>query len=146
MGCCRPAAHDPLPWAGDVQTRVASTLGNAIFVAAYLIMVVPLTLHAPGAAPLARGAPPTAEPDAPAESDDPWPLAIIGSGAIFLLMFMQYAGMVTGNRIEGQQHAATTSIADFLMWGLVLAVAGLFAWAANNVAGRISGRSAPPAR
>ena len=34
---------DPLPWAGDVKTRVASNMGNAIFVAAYLIMVVPLT-------------------------------------------------------------------------------------------------------
>ncbi len=34
---------DPLPWAGDVQTRVASNMGNAIFVAAYLIMVVPIT-------------------------------------------------------------------------------------------------------
>lgn len=35
---------DPLPWAGDVTTRVASNMGNAIFVASYLIMVVPLTL------------------------------------------------------------------------------------------------------
>ena len=35
---------DPLPWAGNVQTRVASNMGNAIFVAAYLIMIVPLVL------------------------------------------------------------------------------------------------------
>lgn len=34
---------DPLPWAGDVQTRVASNMGNPIFVAAYLIMIIPLT-------------------------------------------------------------------------------------------------------
>jgi tetratricopeptide (TPR) repeat protein len=34
---------DPLPWAGDVMRRVASNMGNAIFVAAYLIMIVPLT-------------------------------------------------------------------------------------------------------
>ncbi|MBC8264557.1 MAG: hypothetical protein H8E47_10595, partial [Anaerolineales bacterium] len=33
---------DPLPWASPVETRVASNMGNAIFVAAYLIMVVPL--------------------------------------------------------------------------------------------------------
>ncbi len=33
---------DPLPWAGDVTVRVASNMGNAIFVAAYLIMIVPL--------------------------------------------------------------------------------------------------------
>ncbi len=35
---------DPLPWAGNVQSRVASNLGNAIFVASYLIMAIPLTL------------------------------------------------------------------------------------------------------
>jgi len=35
---------DPLPWAAPVETRVASNMGNPIFVAAYLIMVVPLTL------------------------------------------------------------------------------------------------------
>ncbi len=35
---------DPLPWGGDVTNRVASNMGNAIFVAAYLIMLVPLTL------------------------------------------------------------------------------------------------------
>ncbi|MEW5957103.1 MAG: tetratricopeptide repeat protein [Chloroflexota bacterium] len=35
---------DPLPWAGDVTARVASNMGNAIFVASYLIMIVPLTL------------------------------------------------------------------------------------------------------
>ena len=35
---------DPVPWAGDVTIRVASNMGNSIFVAAYLIMVSPLTL------------------------------------------------------------------------------------------------------
>ncbi len=35
---------DPLPWAGDVTERVAGHMGNAIFIAAYLIMVAPLTL------------------------------------------------------------------------------------------------------
>jgi tetratricopeptide (TPR) repeat protein len=35
---------DPLPWAGEVTRRVASNMGNSIFVAAYLIMAVPLTL------------------------------------------------------------------------------------------------------
>lgn len=34
---------DPLPWMGNVEARVASTMGNAIFIAAYLIMVLPLT-------------------------------------------------------------------------------------------------------
>ena len=35
---------DPIPWGGDVTTRVASHMGNSIFVAAYLIMVFPLTV------------------------------------------------------------------------------------------------------
>lgn len=35
---------DPVPWAGDVTVRVAANMGNSIFVAAYLIMVSPLTL------------------------------------------------------------------------------------------------------
>lgn len=34
---------DPLPWGGDVQRRIAGHMGNAIFIAAYLIMAVPLT-------------------------------------------------------------------------------------------------------
>jgi tetratricopeptide (TPR) repeat protein len=33
---------DPLPWRGDTVTRVASTMGNSIFIAAFLIMVVPI--------------------------------------------------------------------------------------------------------
>ena len=35
---------DPIPWGGDVSIRIASTLGNSIFIAAYLIMVFPLAL------------------------------------------------------------------------------------------------------
>ena len=35
---------DPLPWGGNVQRRVAGHMGNAIFIAAYLIMAVPLTV------------------------------------------------------------------------------------------------------
>ena len=35
---------DPLPWGGNVVARVASNMGNAIFVSAYMIMVLPLTL------------------------------------------------------------------------------------------------------
>ena len=43
-GILQHFGHDPLPWGGDVQTRVAGQMGNAIFIAAYLIMVIPLTL------------------------------------------------------------------------------------------------------
>lgn len=35
---------DPIPWGGDVSTRIAANMGNSIFVAAYLIMVFPLTV------------------------------------------------------------------------------------------------------
>jgi tetratricopeptide (TPR) repeat protein len=38
-------AIDPLPWAGDTAARVASTMGNSIFVAAYLILVLPFVLY-----------------------------------------------------------------------------------------------------
>jgi tetratricopeptide (TPR) repeat protein len=36
---------DPLPWKGDVVSRVASTMGNSIFVAAYLLMIVPYAMY-----------------------------------------------------------------------------------------------------
>ncbi len=35
--------RDPLPWGSDVTQRVTSTMGNPIFLGAWLIMVVPLT-------------------------------------------------------------------------------------------------------
>ena len=35
---------DPIPWGGNVTNRVASHMGNSIFVAAYLIMIFPLTV------------------------------------------------------------------------------------------------------
>ena len=35
---------DPLPWGGDTTERVAGNMGNAIFIAAYLIMTFFLTL------------------------------------------------------------------------------------------------------
>jgi len=43
-GLLQHFGHDPLPWGGNVQERVAGSMGNAIFIAAYLIMIVPLTL------------------------------------------------------------------------------------------------------
>ncbi|MCI0475990.1 MAG: hypothetical protein L0Y55_07065, partial [Anaerolineales bacterium] len=35
---------DPLPWGGDTVDRIAANMGNSIFVAAYLIMALPLAL------------------------------------------------------------------------------------------------------
>jgi tetratricopeptide (TPR) repeat protein/O-antigen ligase len=35
---------DPIPWGGDVSKRIASNLGNSIFIGAYLVMVFPITV------------------------------------------------------------------------------------------------------
>ncbi|NJD60111.1 MAG: hypothetical protein FIA98_12015, partial [Anaerolineae bacterium] len=35
---------DPIPWGGNVSIRIAANMGNSIFIAAYLIMVFPLTI------------------------------------------------------------------------------------------------------
>ncbi len=35
---------DPIPWGGNTSTRIAANMGNSIFVAAYMIMVWPLTI------------------------------------------------------------------------------------------------------
>jgi tetratricopeptide (TPR) repeat protein len=43
-GMIQHANKDPLPWGGDVTQRVAGNMGNAIFIAAYLIMAFFLTL------------------------------------------------------------------------------------------------------
>ncbi len=43
-GFVQHARRDPLPWGGDVTQRVASNMGNPIFVAAYMIMVAFPTL------------------------------------------------------------------------------------------------------
>jgi hypothetical protein len=54
---------DPLPWRGDVVSRVASTMGNSIFVAAYLILTLPFALaRGIGALSAARTAPRSEEP------------------------------------------------------------------------------------
>jgi len=35
---------DPVPWGGNVSSRIAANMGNSIFVAAYLIMAFPITI------------------------------------------------------------------------------------------------------
>jgi tetratricopeptide (TPR) repeat protein/O-antigen ligase len=35
---------DPVPWGGDVSSRIAANMGNSIFLGAYLVMVFPLTV------------------------------------------------------------------------------------------------------
>lgn len=43
-GLIQRADMDPLPWGGDVTQRVAGNMGNAIFIAAYLVMAFFLNL------------------------------------------------------------------------------------------------------
>jgi hypothetical protein len=74
---------DPLPWKGDVVSRVASTMGNSIFVAAYLIMIVPFALYrAIGALHAARHA---AEPAEGADVGWAAAQALLVIGSIVLL-------------------------------------------------------------
>lgn len=41
-GILQRISIDPVPWGGNVSNRIASNMGNSIFVAAYLIMVIPI--------------------------------------------------------------------------------------------------------
>lgn len=45
-GVLQRAGLDPQTWSADTSRRVTSTMGNAIFLAAYLILAVPVTLAA----------------------------------------------------------------------------------------------------
>ena len=43
-GVIQRQGWDPVSWGSDVSSRVTSTLGNSIFIGAYLIMAMPLTV------------------------------------------------------------------------------------------------------
>lgn len=92
---------DPLPWKGDVITRVASTMGNSIFVAAYLIMVVPLALYRIAAALPEFGR----APRATGNSDLLWGVAytLLVVGTLLLLLSTLMFG-------------AVVRVADFRYW------------------------------
>ncbi len=86
---------DPLPWRGDVIARVASTMGNAIFVAAYLILVVPLAIYRLlAAASEARNA----TPAGPLASREwLWALTnglIFAAGLMLLLAFLKFGAVI----------------------------------------------------
>lgn len=44
-GILQHYGRDPLPWVGNVRERVTGNMGNAIFIGAYLIMVIFLTTY-----------------------------------------------------------------------------------------------------
>ena len=43
-GILQRYSRDPVPWGGNTTIRIAANMGNSIFVAAYLIMVIPLSV------------------------------------------------------------------------------------------------------
>jgi tetratricopeptide (TPR) repeat protein len=121
---------DPLPWRGDVITRVASTMGNSIFVAAYMIMLVPLVLYRGVTAIGAAGSAPRAT--AP-QTVWLWMLAqflLIAGGMLLLLAVIKFG--------------AAVRTADFRYWwvfpGAVTAATGLW-WMVTRNAPRADGRA-----
>lgn len=85
---------DPLPWGGDTTTRVASNAGNAIFLAAYLIMAFFVTLERvySSFAYLLGYKPPSH-----ADSQD-IPTALAGGAYLFVLMVQVLAIFWTQSR------------------------------------------------
>ncbi|MEI7772965.1 MAG: hypothetical protein WCI67_23445, partial [Chloroflexales bacterium] len=120
---------DPLPWQGDVIARVASTLGNSIFVAAFLIMVTPLAIYrlVAGLGDL-RAAPPSASPG----TDWLWALAralLLLCGVLLLLAVIKFG--------------AAVRTVDFRYWwvfpGAVISATGIW-WVLTTDFDRAGGR------
>ena len=85
---------DPLPWGGDVTTRVAANAGNAIFLAAYLIMAFFLTLERVFSSfvrLLGIGQPPEADPQ-------DWQTSLAGGAYLFVLLVQAIAIVWTQSR------------------------------------------------
>ena len=85
---------DPLPWGGDVETRIAGNAGNAIFLAAYLIMAFFFTLervYSSFAHLLGY------KPDADTSQQD-MPTALSGGAYLFILMVQALAIFWTQSR------------------------------------------------
>ena len=86
---------DPLPWQGDVVTRITSSMGNAIFVAAYMIMVVPLALYRLVATVSAARTAPTG--GQPTRLDLLWTLAqllFLVAGAALILAMVKFEAAI----------------------------------------------------
>jgi len=85
---------DPLPWGGDVQTRVAANAGNAIFLAAYLIMAFFLTLERVFTSfvrLMGIGQPSNAQPQE-------WQSSLAGGAYLFVLLVQAIAIVWTQSR------------------------------------------------
>ncbi|MCB9138662.1 MAG: tetratricopeptide repeat protein [Caldilineaceae bacterium] len=92
---------DPLPWGGDVQTRIASTAGNAIFLAAYLLMAFFFTLErvfSSFAHLLRSDETEDGEPDSANIESQDIPTALAGGAYLFILMVQLLAIFWTQSR------------------------------------------------
>ncbi|MCB9155686.1 MAG: O-antigen ligase family protein [Caldilineaceae bacterium] len=91
---------DPLPWGGDVTTRVAANAGNAIFLAAYLLMAVFFTMeriYSSFAHLLGAYSEQTGE-DAEQSNVQDMPAAFAGGAYMFVLMVQLLAIFWTQSR------------------------------------------------
>ncbi len=148
---------DPLPWRGDVITRVASTMGNSIFVAAYLIMVLPFALARAIGNALAARTTSTGERDGGALWGLAYGLIILGSwgllfgaikfGAVVRTSDLRYWWVYPGAILVGfglyllpamRPHAATRRTAGFFAPG-VLMIAYLVLVGLSFLIGQASG-------
>ncbi len=108
---------DPLPWRGDVVSRVASTMGNSIFVAAYMIMVLPYALYR-GIVAVHQARNADASPSRP-------PIDL-GWGAAYVLLALSALTLVFAAMMFG----AVVRAADLRYWwvypGALVVAGGLF--------------------
>ncbi len=131
-GLIQHAGADPLPWKGDTAQRIASTMGNSIFVAAYLIMVVPFALsRLLAAAARARSA------SAGSQGANTW----LWLAAFVLLLAAQQAFLI------GQiKFGAAVRAPDFRYWwvfpGALAVITGSFALTSGAITTRY-GRNLP---
>jgi tetratricopeptide (TPR) repeat protein len=96
-GVIQHMQQDPLPWGGDVTVRVAANAGNAIFLAAYLIMAFFFTLERVynSFAHFLGGA---GDPNQPEDTSQDLPAAASGGAYLFILMVQALAIFWTQSR------------------------------------------------
>ncbi|RIK40011.1 MAG: hypothetical protein DCC55_16330 [Chloroflexi bacterium] len=96
-GVIQHMQQDPLPWGGDVTRRIAANAGNAIFLAAYLIMAFFFTLERVynSFAHFLSGA---GDPNQPEDTSQDLPAAASGGAYLFILMVQALAIFWTQSR------------------------------------------------
>lgn len=111
---------DPIPWSDDVAVRVTSTLGNAISISAYLILIVPLTIRQ------------TFVAFSEIRAEEGRPLRILSAVLYLLILVMQVAAIVFSQSRGPFLGLASGLFFFFLLWAvvnankkLVLSVIGL---------------------